>query len=758
MFSIKTPRINQKDLKCKNGCGFYGNYQWQGLCSKCFREKTLRERQIKSSSSSRSHHHNHSVGGGGTVTGATLKHEFQNSSSGTTTGHPKISHSQSLRHYPSQHDDRKSSNKKRNILEVFKKSTTPTSTKTDVEKPIKHHVLERSEIEYLEALKALKIEDTAKRELKYFIQMLDNVIRLKATTTSIEEISESVQNGYSKLQEYMNMENSKYFGDLTPEQKEQILDIFEKCIMTKHHKNLFSPPTTNDEEKDSKIQKRIRQLGWINAKHLMCSIDEVNPEVRDLVYTAITELVSMDSFPSPQEKLESIVRCCRHIFTLLKQSVAGPASADEFLPALIFVVLKANPVRLHSNINYITRFSNASRLMSGECGYYFTNLCCAISFIENLTSESLSIPQDEFNSLMSGEKVCNSAWESALMACESMHLITGNMKTMSNLSARNSDLRESIKKLSSDLNLFQNEITRKVDEVLTRTPLVLKPIQTPTRLKKNDIKTATTVTPEAGGGGHFQANLMRAMKQDSLTGAGGKTNENVTQLQLPDNNSNFENLVKNLSDTLAVGGAENNNNLVEKEAVVNTSPFQCISASNSADLLSASPLFDYNTFDTQSLDELATPDEFLRQDFIRGIRNINYDFDFSDNSGENSVAEDTEPSPAQPQQTQKINHDDLNEFDPLATKSATNLALPSAEETAAKTLIDDESPRALLLESPLKPIVADYKGFSMQGFNIPTITCNKGGAGNSSGSGGNATNSNKKIHTYENIDFGKPKK
>lgn len=718
MFSIKTPRIQQKDLQCLNGCGFYGNAQWNGLCSKCYRERTIKERHIKQyrpvrgDSQHGKHHHQH--------------HHSQQQAE----HHARVLQGPSSKGGTAPKEEDKK--KKRNLMDLLKKSgPAKESEKHDRKSHGGHHhhrqPMDKLEQEYQEALKALKIEDAAKRELKYFIEMLDQKIRKKHADCSIEEVSDIVQNGYTKFQEYMNVENSK-FANVPQETKELVLDFFEKCIMTMNHGRLFSPPTTDDEEKDSQIQKRIRQLNWINAKHLVCSIDEVNSEVRDLVYTAITELVSMDSFHSPQEKLECVVRCCRNIFSLLKQSVGGPASADEFLPAFIFVVLKANPVRLHSNINFITRFSNARRLMSGEGGYYFTNLCCAISFIENLTPESLSMSVDEFNGLMTGEKSGPSAWESALMACESLHLISENMKTMKGLGARNDEILKNIDLLNEDIDSFNQEINRKVAEVLERTPLVLQPIRTPRRLEKRNAQlfsSAESAQQQSSDGGHFQSNLVSAIKVGEVGVPDSKPKSSIEPTAAaipgaggPPPQTNFDDLVKNLSDTLApplVSVGDDRSGLIP-------SPYSGMSASNSADLLSASPIFDYNkVFDTQSLDEIATPDD-MAHTFIRGIRNINYDFDFSDHSGDNSVAED-QPKP--------VARFDLEEFDPLIPKAT---PLPLEPTIAGGTLLDEDSPRALLLESPLKPTVAEYQGFSLgQGCNIPTITCAAGDMGHVGG-------------------------
>lgn len=81
--------------------------------------------------------------------------------------------------------------------------------------------------------------------------------------------------------------------------------------------------------------------------------------------------------------------------------------------------------------------------------------CCAISFIENLTAQSLSMDEEEFDMFMSGSKPYSSPWESALMACESLHLISENMKRMEMLNTRNQNITKGIAQFEVDLKEFQ---------------------------------------------------------------------------------------------------------------------------------------------------------------------------------------------------------------------------------------------------------------------------------------------------------------
>lgn len=63
--------------------------------------------------------------------------------------------------------------------------------------------------------------------------------------------------------------------------------------------------------------------------------------------------------------------------------------------------------------------------------------------------------EEEFSACMSGKVTIVSAWESALVACESMHQLCEHLSLLKTLNDRNTVIQEESKKLSEQIDKFQ---------------------------------------------------------------------------------------------------------------------------------------------------------------------------------------------------------------------------------------------------------------------------------------------------------------
>ncbi|KAK6337413.1 hypothetical protein TWF730_002813 [Orbilia blumenaviensis] len=147
-----------------------------------------------------------------------------------------------------------------------------------------------------------------------------------------------------------------------------------------------------DVERDEILAQKVAIYGWVREEHL--DIKPVGESGRKFLSLAVQELLKINNYRAPRDKVICVLNCCKVIFGLLRHA-NSTQSADDFVPLLIYVVLRANPEHLVSNIQYILRFRNPDKL-GGEAGYYLSSLSGAIQFIEGLDRSSLTINDEEF--------------------------------------------------------------------------------------------------------------------------------------------------------------------------------------------------------------------------------------------------------------------------------------------------------------------------------------------------------------------------
>jgi hypothetical protein len=100
----------------------------------------------------------------------------------------------------------------------------------------------------------------------------------------------------------------------------------------------------------------------------------------------------MDAYHSPYEKLEQILLVYKGVNAALSTALnenkreGAPSvlpSADDVLPTVILVCIKARPRHLLHNLQFIEQFA-APEYLRGEAGYAYTNLYGAVQFLQDL--------------------------------------------------------------------------------------------------------------------------------------------------------------------------------------------------------------------------------------------------------------------------------------------------------------------------------------------------------------------------------------
>ncbi|KAI6183051.1 hypothetical protein M3Y97_00446900 [Aphelenchoides bicaudatus] len=136
------------------------------------------------------------------------------------------------------------------------------------------------------------------------------------------------------------------------------------------HIHEFMCPRLDDEALDESFQDRVRSLNWVTQGFLETVLKTDYQDINGNIDNAIVAISKLHTYVKIQDKFQCITECAKSIENAICESTNSPASADDFLPVFIRILLQANPPMVVSNLRFIKHFALSSKLERGESNYY----------------------------------------------------------------------------------------------------------------------------------------------------------------------------------------------------------------------------------------------------------------------------------------------------------------------------------------------------------------------------------------------------
>ncbi|XP_073446842.1 GTPase-activating protein and VPS9 domain-containing protein 1 isoform X4 [Dendrobates tinctorius] len=216
--------------------------------------------------------------------------------------------------------------------------------------------------------------ESKEKKIQEFIQDFQKLTAADDKTAQVEEFLQSL---------YGAMAQDVIWQNASEEQLQDAQIAIERSVMNRIFKLAFYPNQDADILRDQVLYEHIQRLAKVvTANHRALQIPEVY--LREAPWpSAQAEIRTISAYKTPSDKVQCIMRMCSTIMNLLslanEYSVPG---ADDFVPVLVFVLIKANPPCLLSTVQYINNFY--SNRLTGEESYWWMQFTAAVEFIKTI--------------------------------------------------------------------------------------------------------------------------------------------------------------------------------------------------------------------------------------------------------------------------------------------------------------------------------------------------------------------------------------
>ncbi|XP_076859082.1 GTPase-activating protein and VPS9 domain-containing protein 1 isoform X1 [Brachyhypopomus gauderio] len=217
--------------------------------------------------------------------------------------------------------------------------------------------------------------------LEHMESKMQDFIRAFQGCTAADDKTAAVEDFLRSL--YGTMAHDAIWQYASEEQLQDAQMAIERSVMNRIFKLAFYPNQDGDILRDQVLQEHINRLAKVvTANHKALQIPEVY--LKEAPWpSAQAEIRTISAYKTPRDKVQCILRMCSTIMNLLslanEDAVPG---ADDFVPVLVFVLIRANPPCLLSTIQYINNFY-ANRLSGEEC-YWWMQFTAAVEFIKTI--------------------------------------------------------------------------------------------------------------------------------------------------------------------------------------------------------------------------------------------------------------------------------------------------------------------------------------------------------------------------------------